>query len=358
MGQSKSPVTVALYGLLYELPFRPLAIAQVTNAVLGAAQAVCIYAIARRAFASTVAGRFAGMVFALTPSAVMYSVLPASEPFFFTLLLVLMWLCMRLAGAATTMPMRGAVTTAALAGAAAALLHLTRNAGIAYALWAAVAAMLWARAGAVRTAVVGGTFLATMLLCLFPQAVYNYKTYGAISLQSSKYAGLNFLSGTNRESSGQHNPRDVAFVRNQFGDEHWNEAMKAARSRALRRIREDVPGFFAFALTEKFDVMWCEDTYAAMTHPVCMWRGKLLPWRSMSQGFYVALVALGAAGACLAFARGTGGLAIVTAGGILAMTFLLHVFIEVQPRYHAVLVYLLPIFASALVAGKETPQDD
>lgn len=351
---SKSPMTVAFYGILYELPVRPLVVAQVANAVLGTVQVVLIYAIARRAFASRAAGRLAGLGAALFPSAVMFTSLPASEHLFLTLLLLVVWQLLTYVGPAARADTRRVAAVAAVIGVEAALLHLTRNSGLLFALWATAVFLLWARAGAKRVALFAGVFAAAALVCLSPQVVHNYRTYGSLSIQSSRYAGLNLLCGTNRQSAGRYNALDVNFIRARYGmgDEKWNEAMAAARQRAFRRIAEDIPGFFAFALKEKFDLMWCDDTYGAMTHPVCLWHNRPVPWRAISEEFYFAMIALASAGLCLSAVRRRGASAVVMTGGILVLTLLMHLFIEVQPRYHALMGCFLPLYAGGLLAAR------
>ena len=47
---------------------------------------------------------------------------------------------------------------------------------------------------------------------------------------------------------------------------------------------------------------------------------------------------------------------VVVVAGLLGATFLLHLFIEVQPRYHLAMNFIVPVVAAALFARRESPQ--
>jgi hypothetical protein len=350
LGISKSPVTILFYGVFFKLFGSSMLVVHLLNAALGALQAALVYSIADRMSGSWRAARFSGAAVAVFPSAVTYANLPNSEGLFITLLLLIVWQLVVFAprlhksgrGALTGMALLLALETVAL--------PLTRNSGVLFGSWIVFSALLWSRSSRSRSAVFAVTFLVGAALFLTPQVVHNYRSYGYLSIQSSKWSALNFLSGTNVESGGRHNEQDSSFIKSRAGrgDENWAGAVRAARQRALARIRSDVPGFIRFALTKKFDTMWCDDTYG-VNRGRARGQDARASWRTVSQRYYVLMIAVAMAGMFFASRCGRRYRMFVTvAGGVLFITFLLHVFIEVQSRYHLATNFLLPLLAAAL----------
>jgi hypothetical protein len=184
--------------------------------------------------------------------------------------------------------------------------------------------------------------------------VYNQRTYGYFSIQSSKWGAMNLLSGTNRRSAGRHNRYDVGYLeqRHGLGAEGWAAATRDLRRIAMKRITDDPAGFLAFALTDKFDVMWCDDGFGAVSvmerrsHE----QGPYEVWKSRANRFYFVLIALAVIGLCSGAAGPQRRLYTVMAGGALLVTFVLHLAIEVQPRYHFIMAFVLPLFAGWVLA--------
>lgn len=369
LGQSKSPVTVLVYGAFYRVFGDAPLVTYLIGAALGALQVWLVYAIARRLFASKAPARFAALVLALFPGVITYYGLPDSEVIFFTLLPVMILQVLALARERGGRPRNAAITTAALLGLETAALHLTRNTGVVIGAWVVMAALAWMpKAVSARARLeLAAVFVAATAVCLTPQVVYNYTQYGAFSIQSSRYGALNLLSGTNMDSGGRHNRHDAAMARpsHRGGQQDWREVSQRMRETAIARITRDPAGFLWFALTEKFDTMWCDDGYGALLslrvpgrddHAV---RDAAARWSARSNRYYAGVVVLALAGLCLVLAWGRAGrdyrLFTAIAGGILLATFALHLVIEVQPRYHFVAVFLMPLFAAALV---DTPPDD
>jgi len=361
LGATKSPLTVLFYGAL----FRPLGasmhIVYGANAVLGATCAVLVYGIARRAFPSPAPARLAGLAVAVFPSLAMHAPLPSSEAVFAVLLLAMVRSAMRLIDPAHAAGRGGTMRAGALLGVGTAVLHLTRNTGIVIGAWIFVVALLWVRASWRTRAASFALYAACLAALLAPQVVYNYRTYGYFSIQSSKYGALNLLLGTT-SAGAQTSPRARSEILRKypFNDETWPEVSKQIRRDAWAPVREHPAAFLHFALTTKFDAMWCSDRYAADT---LRWKKQgdrraladaVDRWGRRADGFYIAAVLAAALGLCMGRYRDTGyGALVAIAGGVLGFVFLLHVFIEVQPRYHVAIVYFLAVLAGALFDVRE-----
>lgn len=356
LGSGKSPVTVLLYGSFFRLFGAKLVTAQVVNAALGGLQALLVYASARRLFASVTAARLAGTLTAIFPSAVLYANLPSADMVYVAIMLAILWQVVRFVPSLQEMGRIRLLGFAALLGVEVGALHLTRNIGVVTGLWMIAAGLLWTRARRATTLTFAAVTIACLAACLVPQVVYNQQTYGYFSIQSSKWGALNFLSGTNVKSGGEHNDQDTRFLQRQygFGDEQWAEASRAARERAIARVKHDVAGFLGFALTRKFDTMWCDESYGAGYKGVSRVGGTRVQWKPVSQRFYLALIAAALCGMLVAPLRNARYRPlVVTAAGVLFTMFVLHVFIEVQPRYHFAANFFLPLLAAPLLSPGE-----
>jgi hypothetical protein len=253
----------------------------------------------------------------------------------------------------------------AIVGVEAAALHLTRNSGVVIALAIVVAGLLWSKMPRRAKSIFAAAWLAAAAVCLSPQIVYNYTEYGVFSIQSSRWGALNLLSGTNMESGGRHNRRDAAMAtpkhrsRERFD---WVEASREMRRVAWARISDDPGAFARFALTTKFDTMWCDEGYGARLsfreggRTDDSLRAASRRWIGVANRYYGMVVLAALLGLVLAARSGRYRLLLVSAGGVLLITFSLHVFIEVQPRYHFAVLFLLPLLAGPLFDTRDAGQ--
>jgi hypothetical protein len=210
LGTTKSPVTVLFYSAFFKVCGASLGLVYAINGLLGAVQALLTYSIARRVFVARAPARLAGLAVAVFPSLVMANALPSSEVVFCVLLLVMVRQAIWLTNTSRVFTSGALVAVALLLGFETAALHLTRNTGVLIGGWLFVVAFVWVRA-TIRTKVVStAAFLLCTTFFLTPQIVYNYKKYGYLSIQSSKYAALNLLSGTTDEPELQLRRRDLA----------------------------------------------------------------------------------------------------------------------------------------------------
>lgn len=162
---------------------------------------------------------------------------------------------------------------------------------------------------------------------------YGFKIIG------SPWGAYNFLAGTNVEFNGGWNPPDLELAgfsgKNKVSHE---EASHNAINIAISRIREDVPKFAKFALTDKIFRLWNNENYAySWTIEKSDFKSRLdntvQPFISACMnGPYRLLILLFGfvlAGQILAPHK-----SMIVAVLPLLGQILLQIFIEVQPRYH------------------------
>ena len=355
LATTKSPGAVLYYAAIRGAFDDSLTAVHLFNALLGGLQIFLVHRIAQRLFGSRAACA-AAAIYALFPSLVFYSGVVSSEAPF---------LCSMLAG--TLLFLRGEDTRATaragrfVAGTGAfALAYLTRAVGSLF--WIAGLSCWVAGTLRSRRALVAVAGIALFALLCLPQMVSNQRTYGWPIPAPSVAGDLNLLFGTNREHGGWWNQDDIDLVASMGGTlapERIREFMGNARRAALDRIADDPLGFLAFALSEKYAAMWSSDRGGAdwaaassprftvgggASDPTFFDRGDLL---RISNVFYL-LVCVGGFVSCThALRRRDVARALTPILLPVVLVALLHVLLEVQPRYHLVVLPHLSILASA-----------
>ena len=186
-------------------------------------------------------------------------------------------------------------------------------------------------------------------LTLVPQALWHMEHYGTPNFTTNPQGGLVFWYGTSRESNGRWNKdwqngmiAEVAkdgYIWPDYGAK--KEASRRAKSRAINNILQDPMDFLGFALTSKFDQMWANDNLLASTWEASeKVKGRYDKiYAALSALFnvgYVTLWLFALAGCAYCIAQGVGGLAFVHLFVLIFFGF--HLFFEVQPRYHLLLM--------------------
>jgi hypothetical protein len=275
---------------------------------------------------------------------------------FGTVFLLLLWLCIRTFKAGDA-DRRRVMASVAGAGALAAVLHLTRNIGVLYGVALLAASWAFVTAPRRRKLALFACAGASAFIVLLPQVLHNYRTWGIVSINSSRSTSVNLLFGTNQQSEGRNNPDDSQY----FVQHGAAEANKLA----LQRIRQAGVGFVGFALGPKFKRMWCDDSYgiASTWHqdvPAIImdegepravhekWERFVWSAQNFSRRFYRGFLVLTLVSLLLPRARSKAhSFYLVSVAAIVASTFLLHLVIEVQPRFH----FFLPLVLAPLTGG-------
>jgi hypothetical protein len=160
-------------------------------------------------------------------------------------------------------------------------------------------------------------------------------------ISTSSLGGWTLLVGTNQESDGRFNLADRHLYRQVWGDDR--DAL--AREEALRRIVSDPLGFAALAV-RKVHTMWAREYYGVQ---FALTDAGAPGWirasaRLISQAFYAG-VFVAAVLALWQMRRGPPVLAAVILAIVLIVAAV-HVFTEVQHRYHAYVVPLLIVLTA------------
>jgi len=280
-------------------------------------------------------------LYALVPSQILLTTTIFTETAYSAFLIASLALC-------TVALRRSSVLVAVAAGAVLAVSQYVRP--LSQALLATfVLVPFLAGLRAVRAAALAAAIGLTFVGVLLPVAVHNVETFGDLSLSTSSYGGWSVFVGANQDANGMFNRRDQAILRETEGDSVWEQSEILGRE-GWRRITSDPRGFAELAL-RKFRILWADDTYA---EGAALGGSNAAEWlrvalRLASQAAYVAIAAAAALGMWRQRHRAPPA-AILLAGVIITIAAA-HVFIEVQPRYHAYVVPLLCALAGMAIAG-------
>jgi len=246
--------------------------------------------------------------------------------------------------------------TAGALGIAGGLLCLTRMSGGAFVVAFAVYVAVWPWELSWRNRLRRlGILMAIFLLVVLVNALVRSSYTGTFSLMPSKWGAYNLMAGTNRVSHGGYNEEDLALAGFK-GDPSLSheEASRNALRIGIERITADPLGFVAFALTDKLSRFWGTDSSSVE------WPTARSPKRKELVDEGIISLALWFTEAFWLYLNLTAGLALLwyllsrrrrddpvahrlSCVVVLPMLLLslVHLVIEVQPRYHIPYVPLL-----------------
>lgn len=198
-----------------------------------------------------------------------------------------------------------------------------------------------------RAAAAAITVLVTFAIVLSPAVAWQYQRFGRLTLSTSNYDGWNLLVGLNVAHHGQYNRDDGALV---GADPRTLAFRDRAYQLAIERLTAN-PGAVVLLAAPKFQVMWGKSTYGATWtlgtdrpgHPRAAATMALL-----SQFAFAATAVLTAA--FLFFRRRARDPVALLMIMCLGTVVLSEVFLEVQPRYHALFEPLFCLVAGATLA--------
>jgi 4-amino-4-deoxy-L-arabinose transferase-like glycosyltransferase len=327
---------VALAGAFSVLGIGPWGV-EALNLVLAAITTALVWDIGRITWSPRV-GAVAAMGYALTPSAVLMTLVPLTEPLYTAIAVAVVRLGI---GGQSGWPLWAAATGAVLALAqyvrATALILLAAVVAIAF-----LAEPRLSRAVA-RSAVITLVFL----VLLAPTISYNLEQHGDLSISTSAYGGWTLFVGSNQKSSGMWNPEDAALLQGFPGETIWDKSEHAG-GLAWERYTRDARATLDL-LVRKAGIMWGDERYAAAyALPTTESRG---PTRDMwvgwltSQVAWSALLMLAVVGTWRE--RRSRRPAVLLVGLVLLGVAASHLVLEVHSRYHAYVVPLLWLLAAA-----------
>jgi hypothetical protein len=192
-------------------------------------------------------------------------------------------------------------------------------------------------------------------LVLSWQLSFNINHYGRYSVSASTWSSFLLLTGTNRVSKGGFSRADADLVG--FSGKHLlppEEASAKALGLAKERISSDPVGFIKFALTDKIKRLWGTDAqslYQAVATPSTFYmryrRDFIQPiLANIIDCFYLISLVL-ALGFIIRSARHQSWEFLTIAVLPMASLAFLHIFVEVQSRYHVPFMPYLYTFAAS-----------
>ena len=369
---SKSPTTVAYYAA-----FQTLVSGYATNYVAGALAwttgSLLIYRAAAAHLEHAFRARLICAGLAFYPTFVVFAAVPSSEAVFFLLTGAAIWsLSKAVAGPAGPGWIR--LGYAALAGLFVAMLYLTRMNGLILLLPCVYVLLAWRASGdhAAGDASDAGRFSHRLLApaAVVCAVVVSVSAFGGLAAMKgdgfrvtpSDSGGLLLLFGTNKVSRGGYNLLDATLAGHGAADPAVRARAPArAREIALQRIVDDVPGFLAFAATDKVAQLWGRErpeigrAIGPPERHVLVDARLLTSVVSLSDGAYRTVFLLFLASLIVQIIRPDRALII---GTVVLLYSMPHVLIEVQPRYHlAMTPYLIAgaLLCVADVASRRVP---
>lgn len=293
------------------------------------------------------AAALAVFVYAIVPSQVLLVTTIFTETVYAALLLSAIALAGRGVAANRTLVVAGA-------GLVLALSQYVRPLSQAFLAIFAATPLLTARRWT-RGAILAVAISCTFLVAVTPIVVNNATVHGALSLSSSSYGGWSLFVGANQEHDGRFNPDDQAILAATPRRTVWEQSERFGQL-GIERITSD-PAAFAELAVRKFRVLWADDTYAVSNafpgwEPMSIRHDAL---RMLSQTVYVGVVVLAALGFWQS--RLDPSPVVLLLAGVLVIVAAAHIFVEVQPRYHAYIVPFLCAMAALPLAGRrQAPQ--
>jgi 4-amino-4-deoxy-L-arabinose transferase-like glycosyltransferase len=195
--------------------------------------------------------------------------------------------------------------------------------------------------------------MGSFLIPIVVLGLANYSVSREFRLSSHSTGAWNFLNGTNFETKGMYSDADgelAGYIRagrrlvGPKGEDaqSWKEADGKAIRIAFERIKDDPVRFLRFALSDKIDSMWGNDIqglywslYASPERARFEKSGLYFVLEQVTNAFYVACLFLFVLAIPLIIVRCEPATVFLCAIPLL-MLAALHVFIEVQNRYHIV----------------------
>jgi 4-amino-4-deoxy-L-arabinose transferase-like glycosyltransferase len=292
------------------------------------------------------AGRQAGMLalvaYASAPGLVLLTPVRLTDTAYATLVLAICWTGCRM--------IQGGVLWGVIAGLVIAASQYVRPTGPLL-LVAVLLASLAMTATLRRWALPATAMTLAFVIAMLPTFAYNLATYGDLSPSTSSYGGWSLYMGTNQTSDGDWNRADADFIHGLPGD-LWDQSGQAGWL-GLQRIAADPLGFAGLAV-RKFAILWGSESFAVrygmdfrlVGGPQGVEAGVWL----LAQLAWLALITA-ASGALLTMRhRARPDPVVVLAACIILAEALLHVFVEVKPRYRAHLEPVLVLIAASAVA--------
>ena len=331
------------YSLVLAVPYSlfgtSVATAEITNLVIALGTGIALYGFTRTAFGPVAAG-LALTFYAVSPAQVLLTLPTLTETMYAGLLL---------AGAWVAASRRDDLAAGALAGLLVGLSQWVRPLSQ-FLLFAFVAVPFVAGYAPQRVARFGLAAILFFVVAVGPIVAFNVRVHGDVSVSSSAYGGWSVFVGANQEKDGRHNVEDGEVLVAQPGDSWWDRS-KAILPLGIARITDDPIGF-AGLVARKFWVLWADERYGvvwALRSDVAT-AGVMAGLSLASQAAWV-LTLLGATAFMLGQRRRPEPATLLVAMLVLLVAAM-HVFVEVQARYHAYLVPFLIALAAAWVARR------
>lgn len=348
--ESKAPASILYYSMMRRL-VDEVWLAYVANSALAGLQVWLVY---RMVWMLTRNERswVASYLYAFYPGGISFTSVISSEVLMMTFILLTVYFFFSIMYETDSL----VVLKLILCGLCCGVAYLSRNVSLLYLL--IMGSVLWMipkpKFTMSKRMIMSVLITFSFAVTVFPQVVWNYEKYGMISITSNPWGDIVLLFGTSQATNGTYNKAEVMSLYQEgkrAGESLDHLAiMQKAKEEAISRILLEPWRFLHFALGEKFDRMWANDhllSWSTKESPLFK-EGKHRTLFDFLHGvhnaYYFYLWCFALVGVILALRSNHWGMILMT--GFILITFVFHLFYEVQPRYHLPVMPFVCILAS------------
>lgn len=249
---SKSPPTTIYYAFFFYTLGRNYLTSYIASSIIWSIQIPLFYKALRNFEISKEQSKFVSLLYGLCPGIIFFATTISSESLFCFFIISGFYLISRA-------KMSSSLKYAWLSGLCFGLFFLTRSNAIVF----IIPYMIYLFITQKRNTFFKAAFTIGILLPLFFQLELNKKYGERISFSSSPWGAYNFMVGTNRKSKGGFSVEDLELAGFKGPNKvSQAEASQKAISIAYERIMNDPKDFAIFATTVKLERLWYTDSQA------------------------------------------------------------------------------------------------
>jgi 4-amino-4-deoxy-L-arabinose transferase-like glycosyltransferase len=361
----KSPLTIVYYTTIIHLVDNKLWAVYCANALQVILQGFLLYKISQMLTESKRISLLASLLYICLPSLILYSNIVSSEiPFLTFELLAFYFLLYAYKKYHKTLPIKKSLFCLFLFGFAIGLMHLARNLGLIFLLPLIIAYLFIVKSSYQYKLWAGLFAILGFLVCLSPLILFNYQKAHTISINSNHIGMMSLLFGTNKSSNGGWNLEDIKLA---YGPSHnylllsedYDETR--VKNEIIYRIFDQPKNFVKFVLTKKIENMWANDIYGYYwTIGVNEGRADIqqifasnnFPSQTfiinISNRYYYIIMIAGVLGIVISLVKWQN-LNLLIILPLLTLAGL-HIFLEVQGRYHLPFMPFLCFYAAVALS--------
>jgi hypothetical protein len=352
LSESKSPTTIAYYAFFVSIFGKSNYVFYIASSLIWSIQVPLLYLSLKNFKIINLKAKFISLIYGLYPGVIFFATVVSSESVFMFFLMFNFYLISKLKNGQLSR------IDTSLLGLSLSLLFLTRGGGIAF----IIPFLLYYIGNCFFSKKHYTIFIISILTPLMFQLNLNIKFEDRVSISTSHWAPYLFMVGTNENSNGGYSLNDLELAGFRGSNKvPIEEAKNNAITIALDRIGSDPLRFIAFSLTTKIKYLWRTDSQSIL------WGTNRSPKKDLLTN--VISVGTGLLDSIFLLIKTTALFYLLwmlvqyreilhnksvlsfhlLILGSLTLLALLHIFIEVQTRYHTPFIPFLSIYSGLFI---------